>query len=457
MNKNALRNVPSVTTLSSLLQAKRVTSSPEQATAIARQIQEDVRSSLIRDPSTPVNVEIDRQVASIESLFRRPRLTPVINATGILIHTNLGRAPVSDETADAMHRAAMGAVPLEIKPDTGLRGGRMWEISRLMHLLTGAESTLVVNNNAAAILLTLSSLAAGKRVAISRAEAVEIGGGFRIPDVMHQSGATLVEVGTTNRTYAGDYRDALAIGDGHILKVHSSNFAISGFVASPSLSEFRSVATESGSLLIEDLGSGTLVDTARYGIDHEPTIQESIEAGVDVVTFSGDKLLGGPQAGIIVGTRPLIDRIAAAPLARAVRADKTTLAGIAATLRHYLRGDAESSIPVILMMGLRRDDLRRRAEAIARQLHNLSCDVSIVETTNYVGGGSLPGQSLPGVALELAPSSMHVEQLAKNLRLASPTAVYGRIDQDRLLIELRTVLPKDDDALVKAISGVVSR
>lgn len=456
MNQDRLRAIPSVTTLSDLLQAKGITASVEQATLIARSIQESIRANLIRDSAIPINVEIDRQIAAIESLFERSRFTQVVNATGILVHTNLGRAPVSEETARAMQEAALGAVALEIEPESGRRGGRMREISRLFRLLTGAQAALVVNNNAAAILLTLSALAAGKRVAISRAEAVEIGGGFRIPDVLEQSGATLVEVGTTNRTYASDYAKAVSAGNALVLKVHSSNFAISGFVADPTLHELRDVANESGVLLIEDLGSGTLIDTARSGMDHEPTIQESVEAGVDVVTFSGDKLLGGPQAGIILGKKELVDRIAAAPLARAVRADKTTLAGIATTLRHYLRGDAETSVPIIRMMSWGRQELHRRAEHIATQLEILGCTSGIVETTNYVGGGSLPGQSLPGIALELQHGTVRADDLAKRLRLAQPTAVYGRIERDRLLIEMRTVLPKDDDVLVRAIAGVMS-
>lgn len=456
MKQDSLRAIPSVTTLSELVQAKGITASAEQATLIAKSIQESIRANLIRDSTTPVNVEIDRQVGAVESLFERSRFTQVINATGIVVHTNLGRAPVSEETARAMQEAALGAVALEIEPESGRRGGRMREISHLFRLLTGAEAALVVNNNAAAILLTLSSLAAGKRVAISRSEAVEIGGGFRIPDVLEQSGATLVEVGTTNRTYASDYAQAVSAGNTLMLRVHSSNFAISGFVASPTLRELRDVGSDSGALLIEDLGSGTLIDTGRFGMDHEPTIQESIEAGVDVVTFSGDKLLGGPQAGIVLGKKELIDRIAAAPLARAVRADKTTLAGIATTLRHYLRGDAETSVPVIRMMSWGRQELHRRAEHVATHLESLRCTSGIVETTNYVGGGSLPGQSLPGIALELRHASAKADDLAKGLRLAQPTTVYGRIERDRLLIEMRTVLPKDDDVLVRAVAGVMS-
>jgi L-seryl-tRNA(Ser) seleniumtransferase len=375
----------------------------------------------------------------------------------VIIHTNLGRAPVSEAAARAMAEAASASVSLEIEPETGRRGGRMAEISTLLRHLTGAEAALVVNNNAAAILLTLSALAAGRIVAVSRAEAVEIGGGFRIPDVLRQSGATLVEVGTTNRTYARDYRDAGLSPDDAILKVHASNFAISGFVASPSLVELRDVADSSGVLLIEDLGSGTLVDTAKFGIDHEPTIAESIAAGVDVVTFSGDKLLGGPQAGIVAGRADLIEQISGSPLARAVRADKTALAGIAATLRHYLRGDAIEQVPVLRMMAADPSSLVERAEAIVAACARRDIEIGIERTVNYIGGGSLPGQSLPGVALTLACRDEGADVVARRLRADTDCPVYGRIVDGRVLVELRTVDPGDDDALTASIMAIADR
>ncbi len=381
----------------------------------------------------------------------------MLNATGILIHTNLGRAAVSDATAEAMQLAATGAVALEIEPETGRRGDRMDEISRLITLLTGAEGALVVNNNAAAILLVLSALAGGRRVAVSRAEAVEIGGGFRIPDVLRQSGADLVEVGTTNRTYASDYRDA-GLGEGDvILKVHASNFAISGFVARPSIAELREVADATGALLIEDLGSGTLLDTARYGVEHEPTIQESIGAGVDLVTFSGDKLLGGPQAGIIAGRKALVEVVSRAPLARAVRADKTALAGIAETLRHYLRGDTDREIPLWRAMSVPATELHARADRLITRLQRSGLLVSAEDTRNFVGGGSLPGQSLPGVALSIELSGMTAEVLARQLRLDPDVPVYTRIDNDRVLVETRTILPEDDETLAMSLVSVTDR
>jgi L-seryl-tRNA(Ser) seleniumtransferase len=332
----------------------------------------------------------------------------------------------------------------------------MAEVSRLITLLTGAEATLVVNNNAAAILLVLSALASGRRVAVSRAEAVEIGGGFRIPDVLRQSGAELIEVGTTNRTYASDYRGAGLVEGDVILKVHSSNFAISGFVARPTTAELREVADATGALLVEDLGSGTLLDTERYGIDHEPTIRESIQAGVDIVTFSCDKLLGGPQAGIVAGKSSLVERVSGAPLARAVRADKTALAGVAETLRHYLRGDAEREIPVWRAMAATVGELRSRAESLSMQVQAADLTVRVVDTTNFVGGGSLPGQSLPGVALSIDVPGVTAQTLAQRLRLNPTVPIYARIDNERVLIELRTVLPEDDEALAVSLHACTS-
>lgn len=454
MTRSDLHNLPSVPVLARLLLARGIAASEERGMALARAVQDETRAALLADDSLNLDAELERRIAMLERPAASSRYRRVLNGTGIIVHTNLGRAPVSDATSAAMADAASAAVALEIDPEGGQRGGRMDEISDLVRRLTGAEATLVVNNNAAAILLTLSALVTGRKVAVSRAEAVEIGGGFRIPDVLRQSGATLVEVGTTNRTYASDYRAAgLEPGDA-ILKVHTSNFAISGFVARPPLAELRAVADETGAQLIEDLGSGTLVDTSQFGIDHEPTIAESLTGGVDVVTFSGDKLLGGPQAGIVAGKRGLVERIERHPLARAVRADKTALAGISATLRHYLRGDEVEAIPVLRMMAAEIDALAERSKSLAERLRAASIEVDVVETRNFVGGGSLPGQSLPGVALAIAPDDP--DALARRLRTAPDTPVFGRIDEGRVLIELRTIAPEDDEMLVATIRHAVA-
>ncbi len=379
--------------------------------------------------------------------FRRPRLAPLLNATGVLIHTNLGRAPVSPETAAAMASAAANPVALEIEPETNQRGGRMREISDLLRALTGAEATLVVNNGAAAVLLAVSALAAGRRVVVSRGEAVEIGGGFRIPDVVRQSGAELVEVGTTNRTYARDYDRATDERTAAYLKVHPSNFQISGFVHQATTAELAQLGEERGVLVIEDLGSGAMLDTSAFGLAKEPTIADSLAAGATVVTASGDKLLGGPQAGIICGQAEVVAQIARNPLARAVRADKTCLAGVAATLRHYARGEAASMVPVWRMIAATEESIQARAEAARAALAQHGVDASVVATQASVGGGSLPGQTLPSWALAVGGS---VEDLARRLRTGQP-GVFGRIERGQLLLDLRTVLPEDDGRLIEAV------
>jgi L-seryl-tRNA(Ser) seleniumtransferase len=395
----------------------------------------------------------DEVVTSIlESLERieRSRLRAVINGTGVIIHTNLGRSMVSPESAAAMAEAAASYVPLEIDAETNERGGRMSEISSLLRLLTGAEAALVVNNNAAAVLLALSVVASGREVILSRGEAVEIGGGFRIPDVLRQSGARLIEVGTTNRTYAHDYERALGEETAALLKVHPSNFQISGFVHSTPVSELAAIARTRHIPVIEDLGSGALVETERFGLAHEPTIGESLASGADIVTASGDKLLGGPQAGLILGSKKWIDQIERHPLARAVRADKTCLAAMAVTLRHYAIGDANEKIPVWRMIGATTDSLMPRAQSIMRRLDDERVSVCEVEAT--VGGGSLPGQILPSWAVAI--SAPDPDEVARRLRLGAP-GVFGRIEDQHVLIDLRCVLPEQDDELLTAVQAIL--
>jgi L-seryl-tRNA(Ser) seleniumtransferase len=379
------------------------------------------------------------------------RLRPIVNATGVIIHTNLGRSMVSEETAAAMAVAASSYVALELDPETNERGGRMSEISVLLRLLTGAEASLVVNNNAAAVLLVMSAVGAGRRVVLSRGEAVEIGGGFRIPDLMRQSGARLIEVGTTNRTYARDYERAIDDETAALLKVHPSNFQISGFVHSTTISELAGIARARHIPLIEDLGSGALLETERFGLAQEPTIRASLEAGADIVTASGDKLLGGPQAGLILGKRAWIEKIERHPLARAVRADKTCLAGIAATLRHYARGEAAEKIPIWRMISATSDSLLRRAERLKHEL--ASQIVSLREVRATVGGGSLPGQELPSWALALSVDNP--DKIARQLRTGTP-AMFGRVEGQQVLLDLRTVLPEQDEDLASSVRQVLA-
>ncbi len=427
----------------------------EHRGAVVRRVVADLRLQ-IKDGTrlTPAEVK-DRVLAALTELERQ-RLVPVINGTGVIIHTNLGRAPVSRSTAEAMSAAASHNVAVEIDVATGHRGGRMSEISTLMRLLTGAESTLIVNNNAAAILLVLSCVAFGREVIVSRGEAVEIGGGFRIPDVLRQSGATLVEVGTTNRTYVRDYSGAITNQTACLLKVHPSNFAIAGFTYSTSVSELADLGGERSIPVIEDLGSGALIDSGRYGLAAEPTIGDSIRSGAAVVTASGDKLLGGPQAGIIAGAKEWIDRVAAHPLARAVRADKVCLAGTAATLRHYARNEAEREIPVWRMISTPIGTLEVRTEVLVSRLNSQGVAASQVATTATVGGGALPGQTLPSVGISIDKAAeIGVDLCARTLRTGRQ-AVIPRVADGHLVVDVRTVLPEDDDALVDAIRTAFS-
>jgi L-seryl-tRNA(Ser) seleniumtransferase len=392
----------------------------------------------------------------LHALFT-PRPRRVINATGVILHTNLGRAPVSHATALAMQRAASGYSDLEYDLETGRRGSRHDLLEPLLRELTGAEAALVVNNNAGATVLVLSALASGREVIASRGELVEIGGGFRIPEVMAAGGARLREVGTTNRTRIADYRDAVGDETALLLRVHTSNYRIQGFTEAPSLASLVELSRESGVPLLDDLGSGSFIDTARFGLAPEPLAPLSIQAGADLVCFSGDKLLGGPQAGIIVGRADLIKRLRKHPLTRAMRPDKATLAGLQATLAHYARGEAEEKIPLWRMMAAEKEALRERAEAWREAL---SADparpgfrLEIVEDRSAVGGGSLPGETLP--TMVLAIETAHPDRLAAQLRLVRP-ALVGRIADGCLLLDPRTVLPGEDQELVAALRDAMT-
>ncbi|NLE75348.1 MAG: L-seryl-tRNA(Sec) selenium transferase [Chloroflexi bacterium] len=378
----------------------------------------------------------------------RPTLTPVVNATGVIIHTNLGRAPLSDAALAAMQAAGQGYSNLEYALEAGQRGSRYVHTEDLLCRLTGAEAALVVNNNAGAVLLVLSALAQGREVIISRSQLIEIGGGFRIPDVMRQSGAHLVEVGTTNRTRADDYRRALSERTALLMRAHHSNFQIVGFTEEASLVELAALGQEAGLPLYEDLGSGTLLPTEPYGLAHEPTVPECVAQGADLISFSGDKLLGGPQAGIIVGRKELVAGLRRFPLTRALRVDKTTLAGLQATLLHYLRGEAAEAIPVWQMMAAPLPTLGRRARRWARQLAAAGLAAKVLPGRSAVGGGSLPGQTLPTTLLALAPPSP--DRLARRLRLGAPPVV-ARIEEDHLVFDPRTVPQRNEAAMLRAI------
>ena len=382
----------------------------------------------------------------------QPTLRPVINASGVVIQTNLGRSPLSEATLDAMRRAGEGYSNLEYDLAAGERGSRYVHAEALLTRLTGAEAGLLVNNNAGAVLLALSALARGREVIISRGQLVEIGGGFRIPDVMAQSGAQLVEVGTTNRTYASDYRTAITDETAALMRVHSSNFRVIGFTHQPTLDELVALAHERGLPLIDDLGSGTLLDTAPYGLAHEPTVQESVAAGADVVTFSGDKLLGGPQAGIIVGRADLVAQLRRHPLTRALRVDKTTIAGIQANLLHYVKGEATREVPIWRMIAATADEVAARARALIAALGEAGARCEVVLGQSMIGGGSLPEETLPTalIAVEISAPS----DAARALRLGDP-AVVSRVQDDLLLLDLRTVLPREEEALIARLREVI--
>ena len=382
----------------------------------------------------------------------RPEPRRVINATGVIIHTNLGRAPLSRAAMRAAEEAAFGYSNLEFDLASGRRGSRQAQLESLLRELTGAEAALAVNNNASAVLLGLLALAAGREVVVSRAEAVEIGGGFRVPDVLRQSGATLVDVGTTNRTYLRDYEEATTRDTAAYLKVHASNFRVEGFTAEVGMRELAELGDRLGVAALHDVGSGSLLPTEKYGLVHEPMPQESVKAGMGLAFFSGDKLLGGPQAGIVVGRRELVSQLARHPLARAVRIDKLSLASLTATLVHYLKGETEREVPVWRMISATPHSLKERA---TRWQSSLPGPYSVSESRSAIGGGSLPGETLPTWALVLDASGVAggAGRVMKLLRECRPP-VIGRVEDERVLFDPRTVGPEEDNYLLSALQGL---
>lgn len=392
--------------------------------------------------------DIERHATSALTTTARGSLRPVINATGVVIHTNLGRAPLPDAALARINAIARGYCNLEYDVARGARGSRTVHAESLITQLTGAEAAIVVNNNAAATLLILTGLAAGREVVISRGELVEIGGGFRVPDVMRQSGATLREVGTTNRTRANDYLAAASAATAMFLRVHPSNFRIEGFTERPSLAELITVARATDVAVVEDIGSGCLVDD----LAGEPSVQASIAAGVDLVCFSGDKLLGGPQAGVIAGRKALVDQLRAHPLMRALRADKLTFAVLEATLAEYVAGRSAESIPVQRMLQASPDEIESRAQSMATTLASAGWRVAMLSGASAVGGGSAPGVTLPTVLLSLARDTESPDALEQWLRSLDPP-VIARIEHDRVVLDLRTVLPDQDTVLISLLTN----
>jgi L-seryl-tRNA(Ser) seleniumtransferase len=415
----------------------------------------DVRAAIRDGGMAPPAPEWRHLVSQHLAAAEQPTLRPVINATGVVIHTNLGRAPLSRPALEAIREVSAGYSNLEYDLARGKRGSRYDHTRSLLCELTGAEDALVVNNNAAAVYLVLAALCLGREVIISRGELVEIGGGFRIPDVLRQSGAQLVEVGTTNRTHPRDYADAINARTAALMRVHASNFRQIGFVTQPSLAELVEIAhahiDDKGEhpLVIDDLGSGTLLETTPFGLSAEPTLQESVQAGAHVITFSGDKLLGGPQAGLIVGRASEIGRIRRHPMARALRVDKMTLAALDATLRSYRRRRALEEIPVWRMIAASPESLHQRAEQWRQRIQQAGIPAEVIAGESTIGGGSLPGETLPTFLVSL--SVAQPDEFAARLRQANPPVIC-RIQHDCVLLDPRTVLEEEDRILIERIA-----
>ncbi len=382
-------------------------------------------------------------------------MSPVINGTGVILHTNLGRAPLSKKALETASALGGGYFNLETDLEGGGRGTRALELRRLLAVLTGAEDAVAVNNNAAAVLLVLVALAHGKEAIVSRGELVQIGGGFRVPEIMEQSGVTLREVGATNQTSLRDYEKAVSDKTALILKVHPSNFVQKGFVSEVSISELSNLARKRNLPLVYDLGSGAMLDTAEFGLEHEPTVQESLRDGADIVCFSGDKLLGGPQAGIVAGKRKLIQSLLNHPLMRVIRLDKLSAVALEATVKSYLDRTAVSDISVWRMMSAALPGLQARARAVVRKLKAAGISAQAIKGAGMVGGGTLPEQSLPTALVSIAPEGS-VEAFSRWLRLSQPPLIT-RVENDLILIDMRTVFPEQDSLLLSAIVAARAR
>ncbi|RMG98072.1 MAG: L-seryl-tRNA(Sec) selenium transferase [Candidatus Dadabacteria bacterium] len=464
MSAADLRRLPAV---ERVLQHPRVREAAEQgelprpvlaeaAREVLAGIREEVRAGRrdVPDLDAVADRVLDRARARTAA-----RLVPVINATGVVLHTNLGRAPLAAEARRALEAAA-GYCNVEFRLATGERGHRHEVVEALLRELTGAEAACVVNNNAAAVLLGLAALARGREVVVSRGELVEIGGSFRIPEVMEQSGAVLREVGTTNKTHLGDYERAIGPETALLLKVHTSNYRILGFTASVPAAELVGLARRNGLAVMEDLGSGCLVDLARAGIDPEPTVGEALAAGVDLVTFSGDKLLGGPQAGILVGRRQAVEACARHPLMRALRPDKLTLAALEATLALY-RDPVRvwERVPALRMLSAPVSELEPRAEHLAAAIRARlggAAEVRVAADVSRVGGGALPLAEIPTRVVEIRPAGGGTAELEERLRQGRPPVV-GRVRDGALVLDPRTVAPDQEEALVEAVAEAAKR
>ncbi|MBF6612008.1 MAG: L-seryl-tRNA(Sec) selenium transferase [Chloroflexi bacterium] len=458
---NSLRRIPSVDKVlgQPALDPVRIALPRDLITEAVRDELNDLRDRLRQNGDEAPGVEeIARRAVTRSLAMVSTSLHPVINATGVVLHTNLGRAPLSQSASAAIEEAS-AYNNLEYNLAEGERASRYSHAVAILRQLTGCEDAVVVNNNAAALVLVLAGFAQGKEVILARGQSVEIGGGFRIPDVMRQSGARLIEVGTTNRTYLRDYEEAITQETAIIIRVHASNFRIIGFTTEPDVEELTGLAHKRALLMVDDVGSGALLDTTRYGLKAEPMVQASIKAGVDLVLFSGDKLLGGPQCGVIAGRASTITRLKKHPLLRALRVDKLTLAGLQATLLHYLKGEAEQEVPVWRMISMPEETLRRTAEEWVQRLNQVGVACKVVAGQSAIGGGSLPGETLPTWLVAITPgqdnspadAESRAGRLAATLR-RTPTHVIARIEHGVLLLDPRTVLPGQEEALLAEVA-----
>jgi len=467
MPNQLLRSLPSIERLLERPLASQLSAdmSRERVRDLLREITGELREQLAAEsqPSVPnaksLTELVERRLELRAAECARPSLRRVINATGVIIHTNLGRAPLANQAIQAVSEAAAHYTNLEYDLKAGERGHRELHCQELLARLAGSEAAVLANNNAAAVLLLLNTLAEGGEVIVSRGELIEIGGSFRIPEIMEKSGATLREVGTTNRTRISDYQRALSERTKLIFRVHPSNYRIIGFTERPSAHQIADLAHRAGVPSFEDLGSGCLIDLSPYGVKGEPVVAESLKAGISVVSFSGDKMLGGPQAGVIAGSREIVDRVRRNPLMRAMRVDKMTYAAIEATLRLYDRGEALSEVPVIRAIASTHEQIRDRAarlcESIARST-NGALNASLEDGKSVIGGGSAPEVSLPTVLVALLGNSMSASSIEELLRSHS-IPIITRTERDRVLIDLRTVAEDDERIILGAIATLAQR
>jgi len=460
---NYYRNIPKVDTIMEIDEIKNLSEqyTRELVLQSVRKVTDDLREFInnskneddIKHMMSNVTIDIIKDV----NKYTSHNMKKVINATGTILHTNLGRAVISDDVAETVKKLVTSYSNLEYDLEAGKRGSRYSHFEKIVTKITGAESAMAVNNNAAAVLLILSTFAKNKEVLVSRGELVEIGGSFRVPDVMVQSGGKLIEVGTTNKTHIYDYENAINADTAALLKVHTSNYKIVGFTESVPLDELVDLAKKYDLPVIEDIGSGVLVDLSKYGLTYEPTVQDSIKSGIDIVCFSGDKLLGGPQAGIIVGKKALIDKIKKHPLTRALRIDKFTAIALECVFLEYIDEEkAIKNIPVLKMINKNIDDIQKEAEMLFIKLKPIIgeyCEIEIDDCESQIGGGSLPMERLKSKCISIKPRYMTTQALETSLRFAK-TPVVGRIANDKLLLDLRTIFENEIEEVFNSFKEI---